>query len=275
MAATVSDLPQRFTVRLEQLRGPVRPAAPADRQAQARRHRDRAVEGHRRVHRPPPGARRRAGPRPGQRVPRRRRHAARPQGRPAAARGRGRRRGRPRAARGPRPALRPAAAVQGLQAGRGVPARPGRSRPPRRFARDAALEPRFAELLPEVLLGLGPRAVRRPRRPGPGRARGPEVVSVAHLHAPAVSVAEQLLLVREHLARTGDGDLPLPDRRLRAHARGGRPVPGAAGALPAAAGQLRAAHAARGAARALDRRAGADDRRAAPAAGADVDEEYG
>ena len=31
----------------------------------------------------------------------------------------------------------------------------------------------------------------------------PEVVSVAHLHAPAVSVAEQLLVVRTHLARSG------------------------------------------------------------------------
>ena len=37
-----------------QLRGPVRPAARADRQAQARRHRGRAVAGHRRVHRAHP-----------------------------------------------------------------------------------------------------------------------------------------------------------------------------------------------------------------------------
>ena len=46
-----------------QLRGPVRPAAPADRQAQARRHRGGAVPGHRRVHRLHPGAGRRVGPR--------------------------------------------------------------------------------------------------------------------------------------------------------------------------------------------------------------------
>jgi segregation and condensation protein A len=31
----------------------------------------------------------------------------------------------------------------------------------------------------------------------------PEVVNVSHLHAPAVSVAEQLLTVRNHLARAG------------------------------------------------------------------------
>ena len=49
----------------------------------------------------------------------------------------------------------------------------------RRFARDAALAART--LTPKV----------------------PEVVNVSHLHAPAVSVAEQLLLVRNHLARAG------------------------------------------------------------------------
>ena len=48
----------------------------------------------------------------------------------------------------------------------------------RRFPRSAGMEPRFAELVPEV-------------------------VSVSHLHAPAVSVAEQLLLVRNRLVRSG------------------------------------------------------------------------
>ena len=63
------------------LRGPVRPAARADRQAQARHHRGRAVAGHRRVHRLHPGRGPiELGPRPGQRVPRRRGHPARPQG---------------------------------------------------------------------------------------------------------------------------------------------------------------------------------------------------
>jgi segregation and condensation protein A len=33
--------------------------------------------------------------------------------------------------------------------------------------------------------------------------KAPEVVSVSHLHAPAVSVAEQVLVVRNHLARSG------------------------------------------------------------------------
>jgi segregation and condensation protein A len=71
-----------------------------------------------------------------------------------------------------------------------------------RFARDVALEPRFAELMPEVSLTLTVEqfAVLAARALAP---KVPEVVSVAHLHAPAVSVAEQLLIVREHLARTG------------------------------------------------------------------------
>ena len=71
-----------------------------------------------------------------------------------------------------------------------------------RFARDAALEPRFADLMPEVSLTLTVEqfAVLAARALAP---KAPEVVSVAHLHAPAVSVAEQLLVVREHLARTG------------------------------------------------------------------------
>jgi segregation and condensation protein A len=72
----------------------------------------------------------------------------------------------------------------------------------RRFARDAALDPRFAGLMPEVSLDLSPEqfAVLAARALTP---KLPEVVSVSHLHAPAVSVAEPLLLVRNHLARAG------------------------------------------------------------------------
>lgn len=72
----------------------------------------------------------------------------------------------------------------------------------RRFPRDAAVEPRFADLVPEVTLDLTPQqfAVLAARALAP---KAPEVVSVSHLHAPAVSVSEQLLLVRNHLARTG------------------------------------------------------------------------
>ena len=67
----------------------------------------------------------------------------------------------------------------------------------RRFARRVAMEPQFASLLPEVLLGLGPgqfaaiaAQVLAPRRP--------PTVSTAHLHIPRTSVREQaeILTVR-------------------------------------------------------------------------------
>jgi segregation and condensation protein A len=71
-----------------------------------------------------------------------------------------------------------------------------------RFARSAALEPRFADLVPEVALDLTPEqfAVLAARVLTP---KAPEVVSVSHLHAPPVSVSEQLLAVRNHLLRAG------------------------------------------------------------------------
>jgi len=60
----------------------------------------------------------------------------------------------------------------------------------RRFPRRVPMEPRFAELLPEVLLGLGPgqfaaiaATVLAPRTP--------PVVSTAHLHIPRTTVKEQ------------------------------------------------------------------------------------
>jgi segregation and condensation protein A len=72
----------------------------------------------------------------------------------------------------------------------------------RRFPRDAGLEPRFADLMPEVSLHLTPEqfALLAARALTP---KVPETVSVSHLHAPAVSVSEQLLVVRNHLVRSG------------------------------------------------------------------------
>ncbi|TFV85809.1 ScpA family protein [Blastococcus sp. CT_GayMR16] len=71
-----------------------------------------------------------------------------------------------------------------------------------RFPREAGLEPRFADLVPEVTLDLTVEefAALASRALTP---KAPEVVSVSHLHAPAVSVAEQLFVVRSHLARSG------------------------------------------------------------------------
>jgi segregation and condensation protein A len=72
----------------------------------------------------------------------------------------------------------------------------------RRYARAAELEPRFAALLPEVLIGLTPRqfadlaAVALTPRPVP-------TVSIDHVHAPRVSVREQMLILRARLQRGG------------------------------------------------------------------------
>ena len=72
----------------------------------------------------------------------------------------------------------------------------------RRFPREVALEPRFARLLPEVTLNLSPEAFAALA----AKALAPKqaaVVSLAHLHAPAVSVREQARLMMDRLRRTG------------------------------------------------------------------------
>jgi segregation and condensation protein A len=72
-----------------------------------------------------------------------------------------------------------------------------------RYARAVTLEPQFAGLLPEVLLGLGPQefAALAARAMAP---RPVPVVSMEHLHAPAVSVKEQagILVIALRRSRT-------------------------------------------------------------------------
>jgi segregation and condensation protein A len=72
----------------------------------------------------------------------------------------------------------------------------------RRYPRAVALEPRYAGLLPEVLLGLGPAefAALAARALAP---RSVPMVAVDHVHAPAVSVREQALHVAERLRQVG------------------------------------------------------------------------
>ena len=74
----------------------------------------------------------------------------------------------------------------------------------RRSPRSVSMEPRFAGLLPEVLLGLGPdqfaALAARAMAPRPV----PEV-AVDHVHGGTVSVREQTALLRERLRRTGGG----------------------------------------------------------------------
>jgi segregation and condensation protein A len=71
----------------------------------------------------------------------------------------------------------------------------------RRVPRSASVEPRFAQLLPELVLGITPEQLAmiaaRAMRP-----RAPLTVGLEHLHAPAVSVREQAALIVERLRRT-------------------------------------------------------------------------
>lgn len=70
----------------------------------------------------------------------------------------------------------------------------------RRFPRAVGLDPEFAGLLPEVLLGLGPdefaAVADRALAPKPA-----QVLSVAHIHAPRVSVREQAAVLVDRLRR--------------------------------------------------------------------------
>jgi segregation and condensation protein A len=72
----------------------------------------------------------------------------------------------------------------------------------RRYGRDVDLEPRFAALLPEVVIGLSAQrfadlaAAAMAPRPVP-------TVSVDHVHAPKVSVREQMAILRNRLRRAG------------------------------------------------------------------------
>ena len=70
----------------------------------------------------------------------------------------------------------------------------------RRHPRQVGLEPRFARLLPEVRFSLSPEAfaalAAKALAPKPA-----DVISLAHLHAPAVSVREQAGVLVERLRR--------------------------------------------------------------------------
>ena len=73
----------------------------------------------------------------------------------------------------------------------------------KRFPRVVTLEPRFADLLPEVIISAGPEELARLAaaafvvKPVP-------ILSLAHLHAPQVSVREQAHLVVDQLRRSGE-----------------------------------------------------------------------
>jgi segregation and condensation protein A len=70
----------------------------------------------------------------------------------------------------------------------------------RRFPRDVGIEPRFARLLPEVTISISPARLAALA----GKAMAPKeasVLSLAHMHAPAVSVREEAMVVVDRLRR--------------------------------------------------------------------------
>jgi len=85
----------------------------------------------------------------------------------------------------------------------------------RRFPRRIPLEPRFAELLPEVLLGLGPAEFARlaalTLAPKP-----PPKVSTEHIHAPLISIKDQARILTALLQKLGRASF----RQLTANAQG-------------------------------------------------------
>jgi segregation and condensation protein A len=72
----------------------------------------------------------------------------------------------------------------------------------RRFPRSVALEERFAALLPEVLLGVEPKAFAE-LAASVFRPKPPPTVGLDHLHVATVSVAEHAALLRGRLAELG------------------------------------------------------------------------
>jgi segregation and condensation protein A len=85
----------------------------------------------------------------------------------------------------------------------------------RRFPRRVPLEPRFAGLLPEVLLGLGPaefaRLAQLTLAPKP-----PPKVDTEHIHSPLISVREQARIIAARLRELGRASF----RQLTADAAG-------------------------------------------------------
>jgi len=94
----------------------------------------------------------------------------------------------------------------------------------RRYPRSVSLDPRFADLLPEVIVSIGTDELARLAAAALEPKPVP-IVSLAHLHAPQVSVREQAHLVVDRLRRersatfrslVSDADLPTTVARFLA-----------------------------------------------------------
>jgi segregation and condensation protein A len=72
----------------------------------------------------------------------------------------------------------------------------------RRFARTAPLEPRFAQLMPEVLLAITPAQLAQIAAAALVPKPSPRV-PIDHIHTMRVSVREQAVILRDRLSRSG------------------------------------------------------------------------
>ena len=119
-----------------------------------------------------------------------------------------------------------------------------------RYPRAVTLEPRYAELLPPVQLGVDADGFAELAaavfRPVP-----PPTVGLDHLHASTVSVPEQVEILSGPPAPAGDGDVRRARRGLRARHRGRGTLPRRAGDVPLPRRRARPARGVRRAAGAL------------------------
>jgi segregation and condensation protein A len=72
----------------------------------------------------------------------------------------------------------------------------------KRFPRRVPLEPRFAELFPEVLLGLGPLELARIASLAL-TPKAPPRVNTEHIHSPVITIREQAAIIAERLRGLG------------------------------------------------------------------------
>jgi segregation and condensation protein A len=79
----------------------------------------------------------------------------------------------------------------------------------RRWPRAVTLEPRYAEALPDLVLGFGPERLLKLALKQFLPKPGPPEVSIAHIHQVRVSVREHAALIRDRLRRAGSATFSL------------------------------------------------------------------
>ncbi|MFC6564589.1 segregation and condensation protein A [Actinoplanes utahensis] len=79
----------------------------------------------------------------------------------------------------------------------------------RRWPRMVSLEPRYADALPELVLGVGPERLLKLALKSFLPKPGPPQVSIAHIHQVRVSVREHANLLRDRLRRAGTATFSL------------------------------------------------------------------